>query len=172
MATQRKKAGTLPTPPPSTTPEAFQKEYQKNSTATIVPETDTPQPVGPVDVTGWPDAATCALFGAVFSGVYKGEDDKDSDAVKNFQKFLIDQLPASAFSEIGGPLDANGWFSPATWKAFQWWSYHKYINLVHKYAPGWGLWAWIDGSGNEKAWKVLQILLNRSTIGSNELPSR
>ena len=96
MATQQKKAGALPTPPPSTTPEAFQKEYQKNSTATIDPETDTPQPVGPVEVTGWPDAATCALFGAVFSGVYKGEDDKDSDAVQNFQKFLIDQLRCEA----------------------------------------------------------------------------
>ena len=165
----------MPTPPPSTTPAAFKKEFDKNSKANPDETTDTPKvkpSSEPLAIDGFPSDLTNDRFGEVFSGVYGGEDDKDSRAVENFQKFLNSELTNTQLTEIGGPLREDGWFDPCTWKAFQYWSYLHYIDLVHTYAPGWGLWAWVDGEGTERAWKVLQHLLNRAETGSNLLPRK
>lgn len=101
-----------------------------------------------------------------------------SEAVKQMQRFLATQISAAQLRDlIGGPLAIDGDWGVRTTKALQWYLWHHGPNSTSnpashvwsKWAPGWGLWDFVDGDLGKATWAVLQEALNYSVAESGKL---
>lgn len=100
------------------------------------------------------------------------------NAVKQLQFFLSDAISSGQQRDlIGGILEKDGVEGPKTIKLLQWYLWHNGPSLGSKppsrvwreYAPGWGLWDFVDGVKGEATIAVFQKALNYSVAESGKL---
>ena len=124
-----------------------------------------------LDIDGDPGGATYSRFQQVMGTPIDGVKSKPSEMIRAFQRWLNTVVSRKDIKALTGKeqLDVDGYDGPATWKVFQYWAANVRKDLIRLYAPGWGIWDFVDGDPGVKTWKVLQHMLNESYANSGKL---